>query len=165
MFNHCVSNVHCASLFNQLPRANFTEFDLIARSLIPGWPVSVTHVQTIMADQATAVQSYLMGHMTMHGCGPNQRRVANSCVHLDIAEVPSSTFVNVLFVMFIVIALIYIGVYIAKHYKALGDEPGVAPLATQEEGDNSSTQTTFVPNDTPAVTPGATAKISRLGRR
>lgn len=114
-FDACLKNAYCRSMYNQ-GRSNMTEFTRIAGTLIPGWPRDIASVQAeIGSDQIKAAQYFLMAHAATEGCGPNQKRVGNVCTHLDLDEVPSSLFINVIFVFAIIIAVLATAYYLVKN--------------------------------------------------
>jgi hypothetical protein len=85
---------------------NVTRFDLIARTLVPGWPITLEHVMAELQTPTVAMHSYLTARSCAHECGWNQWAPDGRCVFLAPFERTNTLFVNVVFSLFICIIVI-----------------------------------------------------------
>ncbi len=132
-FAACLDNYNCRNVFGQLTQANFTQFDLTARVMVPGWPRSADAVVAQLQDPSTALQHFLISSACNEQCAFNQKRVGNTCVHVDIHEVPSSLFVTILFVIFIIIVVVGIAVYVARRCEEFLTDPTNLEIEAEKE--------------------------------
>jgi hypothetical protein len=105
-FNACLDNLVCRHAFDQELMFNLTRFDVIARTLVPGWPVTLSKVQSELSDPNVAMHTYLNARSCSNECGWNQWSPNGQCVFLAPFERTSTLFVNVIFWLFILIAFI-----------------------------------------------------------
>jgi hypothetical protein len=133
-FTACLADLICSHLYDQELMPNSTRFDIIAHTRIAAWPVALTTVNALVSDANTLRAMYLVSHAASNECGFNQWAPDGKCVNIAPFERPSAVFVNVVFVVFIVIALIAGAVYFAlqlapdKHEQHEEDSVPVPPL-------------------------------------
>jgi hypothetical protein len=132
-FDACLGDLVCKHLYDQELMPNSTRFDVIARTLIPAWPVSFAHVQAIVAEPDALRSMYLVSNAASNECGFNRWSPNGQCVFIAPFERPSAVFVNVVFVVFILIALISGATYFAKMAQATHDAQRKRKVVRRDE--------------------------------
>jgi hypothetical protein len=118
LWTACLGDLVCKHLFDQELLNNSTRFDVVARTLIPAWPVTFSHITNIVSDPDALRAMYLVSRAASNECGFNRWSPNGQCVFIAPFERPSAVFVNIVFVVFILIALVAGGTYFVKHFRS-----------------------------------------------
>jgi len=146
MYNACHTSLVCKHLFDQELSSSFTRFNTVARTLIPGWPVTLAQIQADVAKQDTLITTWLNAHAASNECGFNQWSPRGQCIFLAPFEHTNPFFVQMVFALFIVIG-IFAGVRI--FVKSIN--------TTEDDDEGEETDALHKPPLTPsdALTPSA----------